>query len=139
MSEERAIELQRDIGKLWGVVRDLRTTLIGIDGTNGLRSKVVALEGRIGECDELIDMLREKLRHYLDAERRETCYGLAELKVRDAAEEADIEEEADVQVARIQAGSGAAIGKWQVAGLILSAIINLVGLIGVALITRGGR
>ena len=31
---------QRDIGKLWAAVKELRVALIGLDGTNGLRGEL---------------------------------------------------------------------------------------------------
>lgn len=87
------LEQQRDIGKafreisdLRGDVKELRTALVGIDGRNGLRGELRTFieESRthMAKLDEMMKDAYEwqaeseqRFRHYLDVERKETCYG----------------------------------------------------------------
>lgn len=87
------LEQQRDIGKafreisdLRGDVKELRTALVGIDGCNGLRGELRTFieESRthMAKLDEMMKDAYEwqaeseqRFRHYLDVERKETCYG----------------------------------------------------------------
>jgi len=93
MPTNEDLEQQRDIGKafreisdLRGDVKELRTALVGIDGRNGLRGELRAFieENRqhVAQLDEMMKGAYEwqaeteqRFRHYLDVERRETCYG----------------------------------------------------------------
>ena len=87
------LEQQRDIGKafreisdLRGDVKELRTALVGIDGRNGLRGELRTFieESRqhVAQLDEMMKGAYEwqaeteqRFRHYIDVERKETCYG----------------------------------------------------------------
>lgn len=87
------LEQQRDIGKafreisdLRGDVKELRTALVGIDERNGLRGELRTFieESRthMAKLDEMMKDAYEwqaeseqRFRHYLDVERKETCYG----------------------------------------------------------------
>jgi len=87
------LQQQKDIGKafreisdLRGDVKELRTALVGIDGRNGLRGELRTFieESRIhmAKLDEMMKGAYEwqaeseqRFRHYLDVERKETCYG----------------------------------------------------------------
>jgi len=93
MPTDEDLEQQRDIGKafreisdLRGDVKELRTALVGIDGRNGLRGELRAYmeESRqhMAKLDEMMKGAYEwqaeteqRFRHYLDVERKETCYG----------------------------------------------------------------
>lgn len=69
--------------------RALEVIVHGAHGENGIKAKVGQIDGRL-------ESIEEWRSHYLDAERRETCYGLA------ACEEEN-EEGTQVQVAEIAA------------------------------------
>jgi len=93
MPTNEDLEQQRDIGKafreiseLRGDVKELRTTIVGIDGRNGLRGELWAFmeESRqhMAKLDEMMKGAYEwqaeseqRFRHYLDVERKETCHG----------------------------------------------------------------
>ena len=93
MPTNEDLEQQRDIGKafreisdLRGDVKELRTTIVGIDGRNGLRGELRTFieESRehMAKLDEMMKGAYEwqagteqRIRHYIDVERKETCYG----------------------------------------------------------------
>jgi len=93
MPTNEDLEQQKDIGKAFreisevrGEIKELRTALVGIDGRNGLRGELRAFieENRqhVAQLDEMMKGAYEwqaeteqRFRHYLDVERRETCYG----------------------------------------------------------------
>jgi len=93
MPTSEDLQQQKDIGKafreisdLRGDVKELRTALVGIDGRNGLRGELRTFieESRIhmAKLDEMMKGAYEwqaeseqRFRHYLDVERKETCYG----------------------------------------------------------------
>ncbi len=117
--------VDRDTAKLWTAHRELAVVVWGDDRTrdNGIRSVVKKHEERIEALEEDQRKLRGELRHYLDKERPETCYGLAAL-ARHEEESYTLldetkEEETEVKVAEI--GAAAAVsaaretGKAQVA------------------------
>lgn len=87
------IQQQRDIGKAFfqiaemkGEIKELKTALIGIDGKNGLRGELRSymeqedermrkLESMIADSYAWQSKTEQEFRHYLDVERKETCYG----------------------------------------------------------------
>lgn len=81
-------ELQpKDIGKLWGAIKEIRTALIGLDGTNGLRGEfrefAERMEARQDEHEiqlkERVEWERDleaRLQLYLTKTRKDTCEGL---------------------------------------------------------------
>lgn len=93
MPTSEDLSQQRDIGKafreisdLRGDVKELRTALVGIDGRNGLRGELrTFIEESRQHMAKLDEMMRgayewqaeteQRFRHYLDVERKETCYG----------------------------------------------------------------
>ena len=93
MPTSEDLSQQRDIGKafreisdLRGDVKELRTTIVGIDGRNGLRGELRTFmeESRqhMAKLDEMMKGAYEwqagteqRIRHYIDVERKETCYG----------------------------------------------------------------
>lgn len=132
------MDTEREILKIRGLLAEVAGVVWGdmVKRDNGLRGRVLALEAYRKEAEDEVNALGDRLRHYLDAERRETCLGLAELARREAAGDEE-EEETEVEVAKIQAGAGASATRLQVVAMIVGAALNLIGLIGVALITRG--
>ena len=93
MPTSEDLSQQRDIGKafreisdLRGDVKELRTALVGIDGRNGLRGELrTFMEESRQHMSKLDEMMKgayewqaeteKRFRHYLDVERKETCYG----------------------------------------------------------------
>lgn len=133
----RLTALERDNLKIRGLVGEVAGVVWGdmVKRDNGLRARVTKLEAK---C-ETIDAIEDRIRHYLDAERRETCIGLAELARREAAQGQEEEEVTEVTVATIRAQVEAAASRRQTIGIIITATLNVLGLVAVALITRGGR
>lgn len=93
MPTSEDLQQQKDIGKafreisdLRGDVKELRTALVGIDGRNGLRGELRAyMEESRAHMTKLDEMMKgayewqaeteQRFRHYLDVERKATCYG----------------------------------------------------------------
>jgi hypothetical protein len=87
------VQQQRDIGKAFGAiaklegdVREIRTALIGIDGTNGLRGElrtwVESMSTRLDQQDSMLTRrvewetsLEAQFSLYLNKTRGETCIG----------------------------------------------------------------
>ena len=124
MPDNDRLELQRDIGKLWRATSDLRTTLIGIDGTNGIRSRVVALETFKDETEENLAQLSSSIQHFLDT-RKDTCLGLKELARRGE----QVGEEVPVTVAKIKATAETKMQWIILIGVALSNLTTLLALI----------
>lgn len=137
----RLTALERDNLKIRGLAGEIAGVVWGdmVKRDNGLRARTGSLELRCRQAEEELDDLRERLRHYLDAERRETCIGLAELARRESAKDQEEEEVTEVTVATIRAQVEAAASRRQTIGIIITATLNVAGLIAVALITRGWK
>lgn len=108
-SDDREFEQQRDIGKVFREVADLRgevrtdvkelkTALIGMDGRNGLRGEfrefAADMERRMTKQDEALEELAKwrsdasnAMDTYLKHGRQATCYGVAALEEYKRAEE----------------------------------------------------
>ena len=78
------VQQQRDIGKLWGAITEIRTALIGLDGRNGMRGE---LRGFMAETRERL----EKLEH-TEAHASVNCIGKKALAEYEAKLEARLEE-----------------------------------------------
>ena len=99
MSEDRQHDMEVDIKEMLQELAQLRTALIGIDGTNGLRSKVEKLKK---EVDDIV----VSMRNYGFKEREETCIGAKlvaelrqELKDKESEEKADMKLDKETMVA----------------------------------------
>lgn len=115
--DDGRVELQRDIGKIWGAlerqngdVRELKTALIGLDGSNGLRGEfrefAEDMEHRMTKQDEVLERQDESLAElkawrqettkalsdYLANGRKQTCHGIEALEL--YREEVEAEEKA---------------------------------------------
>lgn len=132
---------EREILKVRGLLAEVAGVVWGdmVKRDNGLRARTIALEAYKTRAEEADDELREQIRHYLDAERRETCIGLAELARREAEKDQEEGEVTEVTVATIRAQVEAAASRRQTIGIIITATLNVLGLVAVALITRGGK
>ena len=82
MPTNEDLSQQRDIGKafreisdLRGDVKELRTTIVGIDGRNGLRGELWAFMEESRQHMAKLAESEQRFRHYLDVERKETCHG----------------------------------------------------------------
>lgn len=122
---ERVDENTRDIGKIWGSIRELAVECHGINGDNGIRGAVRELQAWREIKDRTDQTLKEKLTHYMDVERRESCLGLAEFAARDDRAKKVEEEVVDVKVAKIEAGSKSWVQFLQLAGILIVALIGL--------------
>ena len=64
-SDDRDFNQQRDIGKLWGAVKELKVALVGINGDNGLRGEmkdfITVMRDRMDGQDEALAELAKKL------------------------------------------------------------------------------
>lgn len=76
----------KDIGKLWGAIIELKTAMIGIDGTNGIRGEMRAFiqtaDARLTDMvsenkrqDAAIDELRQEFHEYTTVTHPATCLG----------------------------------------------------------------
>ena len=93
MPTNEDLSQQRDIGKafreisdLRGDVKELRAAIVGIDGRNGLRGELRTFieesSAHMAKLDEMMKgayewqaVTEQRFRHYLDVERKKTCYG----------------------------------------------------------------
>ena len=136
MNEDSAITLQRDIGKLWGSVKESRAVIAGHS------EKISSLEDFKEQHEKQHDDLMDRLRRYEYSERRDTCFGLKELARREefaeVESEKEAEEEAEVTAASIQAEVQRSVARSQNVGIIINAIISACAIIAVAIISRGG-
>ena len=124
--------LQRDIGKIWGAVqkldgdhRELKTTVIGQDGTNGLRSRVAALEDRTQAIEDEEVEMEARLQHYYDIERQETCHGLRALEKHEMQREGQRKKEVELEIAEMGNRAKVQAQIWMVLGVVLAAGLNL--------------
>ncbi len=126
MAEVIDSQAREDVGKIWFRIGLIETVLWGIDKNNGIRSVTTDNAKKIQE-------ITDRLQHYIDTKREETCIGLAEFAKRDAFK-AEIEGEVtEVKTAEINAGATKATGNGQVVGMIVVALIQFGGLLVVAL------
>ena len=76
---------------MWSAIKEIRTALIGIDGTNGLRGelrefaermekKQAELEAQMQAREVWERELEEQLQLYLNKTRKDTCEGIKALK-----------------------------------------------------------
>lgn len=75
---------QKDISKLWSAIIEIRTALVGIDGTNGLRGEfrdfVKKADTRDVEIRRWQKEVEERWNKYLSQERITTCIGSKRLE-----------------------------------------------------------
>lgn len=99
--------------------------LWGINKDNGLKSEVSSLSRKIYE-------LLERLNHYRDYERQNTCHGLKEFAKRDEFAAEVQEEVTEVKTAEINAGATRDVGKWKAWTDLAAQILTVAGIIFVA-------
>lgn len=141
-SDDREFEQQRDIGKAFREVADIRgdvkalgVALVGYDGKNGLRGEfrefAAGMERRMTKQDEALEELARwrsdasnAMDTYLKHGRQATCYGVAALE-----EYKKAEEEAETRRAQQWAVQQTELKKARLAmlGAVLVALITAVG------------
>lgn len=127
MADVVDIWAREQIGKLWGSLRDATGVLWGdnVSRDNGLRSSVRALEVGHAQTEKRINEMDDRIRHYIDVERENTCHGIAALEEHKADHAREIKEEVAVKVAKIEAGSKSWVQFLQLAGILATALIAL--------------
>ena len=137
---ERFAALERDNVKIRGLLGEVSGVVWGdmVTRSNGLRSRVVALEKESESFAEAIESLESRVKHFAEVDRRETCYGLAGLAKFEAQCSESEREETDVTVATMQAEVQKSIARNQTIGIIVNAIVSACALVAVAIISRGG-
>lgn len=84
------LEQEKSIGKLFSEINSLRTSVIGIDGQNGLRGELrgfaIKMEQRMDKQDKALNELNEwrnetshVLTEFITYSRHDTCYGIKAL------------------------------------------------------------
>lgn len=116
-------EVKDRIAKLWSAHRELAVVVHGANKDNGLRSDVRALEEWRAKQSEWDNEMEDRLRHYIDVERGETCHGIAALEEHKSELAKEKVEEVAVKVAKIQTG-----------GQTWVQVLTLLGVLGTALI-----
>ena len=118
-------QAREDIGKVWFRIGLVETVLWGVDKTNGLKSEVLA-------NTKAIQTIRERLQHYIDAEREETCVGMREFRKRDEFAAEISEEVTEVKVAEINANAHKDVGKLQATVSLIKEFLVLAGIVFIA-------
>lgn len=138
IKEGNAVEIidqyaREQIGKIWAEIREnvakIMSTLIGVDGNNGLRSDIRKLTERLEQVEEDEDNHRKEIQHYIDVQRKIDCFGLAEFKRRDELAREETKEGNEVKVAVIGAEASRSVGKWQATASLFAAIASLIGVV----------
>ena len=127
---------REQIGKLWGELRELASDYWGPNRDNGRRSTIKALEDKTGELDIAQRNLLERLRHYLDAEREQSCLGLAELARREERLDEDERKEEAVDIAKIQAAATKAAADAAAQATTKAQRLALLGVLGAGLLSN---
>lgn len=135
---QRLLFVESQIAKLWTSLREATSVIWGdnVKRDNGLRSVVNTLKQVTAELEDDQNKLRTELRHYLDAEREASCYGLAALTEMQACQEAEEREEVPVKVAQIQGESASRVQVLILVGVIFTGFMQAV--IGIAALIMGG-
>jgi len=118
MTECTDSKARADIGKIQVWLGELAMDYWGPTKTNGRRSELAAV---VGDVDDL----KTRLAHYIDIDREKTCHGIAEIKRRDEIQSEKTEEESEVKIAKIEAGSKSWVQFLQLAGILAVALIGL--------------
>lgn len=126
-TRNRLLTAEAQISKIWTFVREIATVLWGDDKTrdNGVRSRVDALEENDAEREKTQAELKEALRHYLDAERKETCHGLAALKSHEDTHANKAKGATELTIEKMKSKTMVRVQYIQLIGIILVALIAL--------------
>ena len=110
------LKQEKSIGKLFSEINSLRTSVIGIDGQNGLRGELrgftIKMEQRMDKQDKALNELNDwrnetsyALTEFITYSRRDTCYGIKALneykKEKDKETQAMKEHQTELKKARL--------------------------------------
>jgi len=110
------LKQEKSIGKLFSEINSLRTSVIGIDGQNGLRGELrgftTKMEQRMDKQDKALNELNDwrnetsyALTEFITYSRRDTCYGIKALneykKEKDKETQAMKEHQTELKKARL--------------------------------------
>lgn len=107
---EESLETARELGKVWGELREHRAILVGPDGANGVRGQVKELYARTEAQGQAIADAREEFLDYWHNKRPEQCIGKAVLEAHLAEHAKRDEEEGNVKVAKVNT-TGLVVGQ----------------------------
>lgn len=134
------LEQEKSIGKLFSEINSLRTSVIGIDGQNGLRGELrgftIKMEQRMDKQDKALKELNEwrnetshALTEFITYSRRDTCYGIKALneykKEREEECQAMKEHQTELKKARLTTMSAVIVALLTAIASVLPTLIEL--------------
>ena len=134
------LEQEKSIGKLFSEINSLRTSVIGIDGQNGLRGELrgftIKMEQRMDKQDKALNELNDwrnetshALTEFITYSRRDTCYGIKALneykKEREKEFQAIKEHQTELKKARLTTMSAVIVALITAIAGVLPTLIEL--------------
>ena len=134
------LEQEKSIGKLFSEINSLRTSVIGIDGQNGLRGELrgftIKMEQRMDKQDKALNELNDwrnetahALTEFITYSRRDTCYGIKALneykKEREKESQAMKEHQTELKKARLTTMSAVIVALLTAIASVLPTLIEL--------------
>ena len=134
------LEQEKSIGKLFSEINSLRTSVIGIDGQNGLRGELrgftIKMEQRMDKQDKALNELNDwrnetshALTEFITYSRRDTCYGIKALneykKEREKESQAMKEHQTELKKARLTTVSAVIVALITAIASVLPTLIEL--------------
>lgn len=134
------LEQEKSIGKLFSEINSLRTSVIGIDGQNGLRGELrgftIKMEQRMDKQDKALNELNEwrnetshALTEFITYSRRDTCYGIKALneykKEKDKERQETKEHQTELKKARLTTMSAVIVALLTAIASVLPTLIEL--------------
>lgn len=134
------LEQEKSIGKLFSEINSLRTSVIGIDGQNGLRGELrgftIKMEQRMDKQDKALNELNDwrnetshVLTEFITYSRRDTCYGIKALneykKEREKESQAMKEHQTELKKARLTTMSAVIVALLTAIASVLPTLIEL--------------
>lgn len=134
------LEQEKSIGKLFSEINSLRTSVIGIDGQNGLRGELrgftIKMEQRMDKQDKALNELNDwrnetshALTEFITYSRRDTCYGIKALneykKEKEKESQAMKEHQTELKKARLTTMSAVIVALLTAIASVLPTLIEL--------------
>lgn len=134
------LEQEKSIGKLFSEINSLRTSVIGIDGQNGLRGELrgftIKMEQRMDKQDKALNELNDwrnetshALTEFITYSRRDTCYGIKALneykKEKEKEFQAMKEHQTELKKARLTTMSAVIVALLTAIASVLPTLIEL--------------
>lgn len=134
------LEQEKSIGKLFSEINSLRTSVIGIDGQNGLRGELrgftIKIEQRMDKQDKALNELNDwrnetshALTEFITYSRRDTCYGIKALneykKEKEKEFQAMKEHQTELKKARLTTMSAVIVALLTAIASVLPTLIEL--------------